>query len=265
MQAKKMLDEEQKQFYHDQLRSARDAALADAEGFQAVIHTLESIGRQIMSKALSFGLYKGETLGLGPYKDSLSCLAHDSPLAIEVPSKWRAYHTEFLSLYDELKDARNDAVHQGAYARILTDHAVDITIILEDALMAGFSKVSQFMVRDVVEAKPWQPVSYVRQQMLKHSFSYLPVWYEDVWKLIPEYSVARYLRDCSNKERNRRLVTKIEDAVKTEDLCVLKAEIACVEAPISEVLKRISERPLLVVNHGREDVLAGILTSSDIL
>ena len=102
MPAKQMLDEEQKQFYRDQLRSARDAALADAEGFQAVIHTLEAIGRQIMSKALSFGLYKGETLGLGLYKDPLSRLSHESPLAMEVPSKWRAYHAEFLSLYDEL-------------------------------------------------------------------------------------------------------------------------------------------------------------------
>ena len=172
MAGEEILNEEQKEFYRDQLRSARYAALADAEGFQAVIHALESIGRQIMGKALSFGLYKGETLSLWRYKDPLSCLAHDSPLAIEIPSKWRAYHTEFLSLYDELKDARNDAVHQGAYARILTDHAVDITIILEDALMSEFSKVSQFMVRDVIEAKPWQPVSYVRQQMLKHSFSY---------------------------------------------------------------------------------------------
>lgn len=175
MAGEEMLNEEQKEFYRDQLRSARYAALADAEGFQAVIHSLESIGRQIMGKALSLGLYKGELLSLGLYKDPLSCLADDSSLAIEVPSKCRAYHTEFLSLYDELKDVRNDAVHQGAYARILTDHAVDLTIILEDALMSKCSKVSQFMVRDVVEAKLWQPVSYARQQMLKHSFSYLPI------------------------------------------------------------------------------------------
>ena len=88
-------------------------------------------------------------------------------------------------------------MHQGAYARILTDHAVDITIILEDALMSELSKVSQFMVRDVVEAKPWQPVSFVRQQMLKHSFSYIPVRHKDTWKLISEHSVAQYLRECS--------------------------------------------------------------------
>ena len=221
MAGEEILNEEQKEFYRDQLRSARYAALAD-EGFQAVIHALESIGRQIMGKALSFGLYKGETLSLWRYKDPLSCLAHDSPLAIEVPSKWRAYHTEFLSLYDELKDARNDAVHQGAYARILTDHAVDLTIILEDALMSKCSKVSQFMVRDVVEAKLWQPVSYARQQMLKHSFSYLPIWFEneEKWKLISDYSVAKYLPSVFSRTNGERasslqLKTQLKKAMET--------------------------------------------------
>ena len=244
MHAKEMLSEEQKQFYRDQLRLARDTALADAEGFMAVIHTLELMGQQLT----------GSVAGL-------------SSLSRKIVSKYPAYHTKFSVLYEELRRARNAAVHQGAYARILTAHAVDITIILEDALMSEFSKVSQFMVRDVVEAKPWYPISYVRQQMLKHGFSYLPIWFENEkkWKLISDYSVAKYLRGRSNKERDKRLATKIEDAVKTPDLCVLKAEIACVEAPISEVLKRMNERPLLVVNHGREDVLAGILTSSDIL
>ena len=274
MAGEEVLNEEQKEFYRDQLRSARYAALADAEGFMAVIHTLESIGRQIMSKALSFGLYKGETLSLWRYKDPLSCLAHDSPLAIEVPSKWRAYHTEFLSLYDELKDARNDAVHQGTYARILTDHAVDLTIILEDALMSKCSKVSQFMVRDVVEAKLWQPVSYARQQMLKHSFSYLPIWFEneEKWKMISDYSVAKYLPRCLQpNERRARLVTPIEDAIKESNgndrLRVLPAKTICPEKKVddSDILKCVEANPILVVDPKREDELVGILTVPDIL
>ena len=273
MAGEEMLNEEQKEFYRDQLRSARYAALADAEGFQAVIHSLESIGRQIMGKALSLGLYnRKKALSLDLYKNPLSCLAHDSPLSIEIPSEWRVYHTEFPTLYDELKDARNDAVHQGAYARILTDHAVDISIILEDALMSKFAKVSQFMVRDVVEAKPWQPVSYVRQQMLKHSFSYIPVRCDDAWKMIPEYSVARYLRGCSNKERNKRLVTKIEDAIQENNgndrLCAPKVaneEIVSPEELISSILDRLGAKPVLVVDPKREDELVGILTAADIL
>lgn len=254
-----MLSEEQKQFYRDQLRSARNVALADAEGFMAVVHTLELMGQQLVGKIC---------MGPGEYKKKLKGVASLSSLAHKVDP---TYHVKFSTLFDELKDARNDAVHQGAYARILTDHAVDITIILEDALMSGFSQVSQFMVRDVVEAKPWQPVSYVRQQMLKHSFSYLPIRHEETWKLIPEYSVAKYLRGCSPKEREIRLVTTIEDAIKeskgNDRLRVLSAKTVCQEKKIdgSDILKCVGTKPILVVDPDREDELVGILTAADIL
>ncbi len=288
MHAKEMLSEEQKQFSRIQLRSARDAALADAEGFQAVIHSLELMGQQLAGEIRN---------GLGNYKNELKGLAEHSPLSLSVDleqlnkvhslplhcfrqlslstdlERLMTYHTSFCDLFDELKDARNDAVHQGAYARILTDHAVELAIILEDALMSKFSRVSQFMVRDVVEAKPWQPVSYVRQQMLKHSFSYIPIRHGDTWKLISEHSVAQYLRGAPSKtKRRKRLAAKIENSLKENNendrLCAPKVaneEIVSPEDSISKILKRIKERPLLVVNHGREDVLAGILTSADIL
>jgi hypothetical protein len=176
----------QNSFFRDQLRSARAVALADAEGFHAVLRVVELIGQQL-GKNIS---------GLGRYKTMLSGLASASPLATDLPSQWPEYHTEFGALFDEMRQARNDAVHQGAYARTLTDHTVELSIILEDALMTDASKVSQFMVRNVVDAKPWHPVSYVRQQMLSHAFSYLPICHADAWKLIPEYAVARLLRNA---------------------------------------------------------------------
>ena len=251
-----MLSEEQKQFYRAQLRLARNAALADAEGFHVVIHTLELMGQQL----------KRSIGDLGKYKKKLKSVAGLSSLARKVDP---TYHVKFSTLYAELQRARNEAVHQGAYARILTDHAVDITIILEDALMSEFSQVSQFMVRDVVEAKLWQPVSYVRQQMLKHSFSYLPIRHEETWKLIPEYSVAKYLRSCSLKEREIRLATIIEDAIKENNvndrLRLLPAESMCPKKEINGILEYVSAEPILVVDPDREDELVGILTSSDIL
>ena len=157
-------DDHARAFYLNELRSARIAALADAEGFMTVIHTLELMGQKLT----------GSIGDLGKYKKKLNCVAGLSSLSRKADP---TYHVKFSTLYDELQRARNDAVHQGAYARILTDHAVDITIILEDALMSKSSEVSQFMVRDVVEAKPWHPISYVRQQILKHGFSYLPIWF----------------------------------------------------------------------------------------
>ena len=266
MAGEEVLEEKQKQFYRDQLRSARAAALADAEGFLAVIHTLELMGQQM----------KGKVLNLGRYKNKLTCVADDSPLCDEVASKCPAYHTTFSTLYDELRRARNDAVHQGAYARILTDHAVDLAIILEDALMPNSecSRVSQFMVRDVVKAESWHPVSYARQQMLKHGFSYIPVRFEnDQWRMLSEYSVAEYLRAYPDK-RSDRLVKTIEKAKKDGLKLPLVDEEHHIVGPeklVSSILGCIGASPILVVaskrgnEPERKDELVGILTAADLL
>ena len=112
----------------------------------------------------------------------------------------------------------------------------------------------------------WHPVSYVRQQMLKYAFSYLPVRMESSWWLIPEYSVARYLRGApSQKDRKRRLATPVGDAVAAKELHLLEVNTANPKTLIDDILQRIDERPILVVDPGHEDVLIGVLTSSDVL
>lgn len=245
----------QSEFFRDLLRSARDFALADAEGFQGVVHALELIGQQ----------RTGRVSGLGDYEHELSALAHKSSLSNDIPLRSPGYHTRFCTLYKELRRARNDAVHQGAYARILTDHAVELAIILEDALMTDAFLVSQFMVRDVVEAQPWHPVSFVRQQMLKHAFSYLPTRINDRWRLIPEYSIARYLRGAGSQGiRKDRLLTHVSEAMQA-GMQLLETNPVAPQTPISEILPLISAEPILVVDPDREDVLMGLLTASDIL
>ncbi len=132
--------------------------------------------------------------------------------------------------------------------------------------MSDAAKVFQFMVRDVVEAKLWHPVSYVRQQMLKHAFSYIPVRVEATWWLVPEYSLAQYLRGApSQNTRKKRLATRVGDAVAAKELLLLQADTAAPEDLIVQTLQRICERPILVVDPAHEDVLAGVLTSSDVL
>ena len=126
--------------------------------------------------------------------------------------------------------------------------------------------ISQFMVRDVVEAKLWHPVSYVRQQMLKHAFSYLPVREENTWQLIPDFLLARFIRGAgSQNTRRKRLATRVHDAIAENELVLLQADTATPDAPIADVLRHISERPILVVDPAHEDVLVGVLTSSDVL
>jgi CBS domain-containing protein len=177
-----------------------------------------------------------------------------------------AWHAAFRSTYDELRWARNDVIHQGAYARTVTDHAVELLIILEDTLMSNASIVSQFMVREVVEAQLWHPLSYVRQQMLKHAFSHIPIRVDGQWFLIPEWSIARHLRSApSRTKRKESLLESVSDVMKSGKLTFSKAETVSPATKISDAVELIEERPLLVVDSNHDNALLGILTSSDVL
>jgi hypothetical protein len=178
------LDREALISFRDQLRDARASALLNTESFQELLFVVERFG---------FLLTKNpKATGLGDYKDAVETFAvKHSALATEI---MRAWHTPFSDLYTLVSKARNDALHQGAFARNLTKHAVQLALILEDALMDSLLTVNDYMVRNPICAYHWQPISFVRQQLLENSFSYLPVFINDGWNLISDHSVALYLR-----------------------------------------------------------------------
>ena len=249
------MEQVQKFFFRDQLRSARAIALA-SEGFFSLFRVIELMGQQLT----------GTAKGLVRYKAALSALVSSSPLAIDLPNHWAGYHTLFDVLFEEMRQARNDAVHEGSHARTITDHAVELSLVLEDALMTSASIVSQFMVRNVVDAKPWHPISYIRQQMLTYAFSYLPILYNGDWKLIPEYAIARLLRGASSPEHRRQyLVSPISESLKEDRIELLDPRIVHLETPIFEILQFLTAQPILVVDPQHSDVLAGLLTASDVL
>ena len=105
---------------------------------------------------------------------------------------------------------RNDALHQGAFARTLTLHLVEVALFLEDTLMAITDRnITDYMVRNPVYAYAWQPVSFVRQMMLANSFSYIPVYMkkkdteEKVWHIIAAYHITEYLRSADSDGREK--------------------------------------------------------------
>src|ERR1017187_9447960 len=222
-----------------QLQQARENALKDAEAFDGIIHVVERLG--------SFCFGRVESLGL--YQAALEKLANLSSLATKVPDKWRNVHTPFNLLYSMVKDARNDAMHQGASARHLTTHAIELALVLEDALRMSENakKVSDYMVRDPVCAHLWQPVSLVRQQMLTNSFSYLPVQNEEEqWCLVSDLEVAKYLQGQTNKERNRRLATTLQKAVEAKEIALLQRKPLNDETAIDKALEGFDGKPILV-------------------
>lgn len=260
-----MLTPEQAREFRLQLQHARENALKDAEAFDGIIHVIERLGSFLMD---------GKGKNLRKYKDKVWQVAKYSALATDPPELWRRIHTPFSLLYDIVTDARNDAVHIGAAARHLTTHAIELALILEDALrmIEDTKKVSDYMVRDVVCAELWHPVSFVRQRMLTNSFSFLPVMNADrEWCLVSDLEVARYLQGhppsdpiTEWKLRQELLATRLEAATQ---ITLLPAGRVVSEQPIDEALKTfdVAGKPVLVFTNTEEAKPVGILTAFDLL
>jgi hypothetical protein len=149
------LSDTERLHYRDRLREARYVALADAEGFQQVCFAIEALGKHLNPSAK----------GLGGCIGILKALMNESILfntdgIIEGSGK------RFDAMLIALKDARNDIAHTGAYARHVAFEAVQICIILENALMSKRVTVQDFMVTTPVTIQPWQSIGYARQLML---------------------------------------------------------------------------------------------------
>jgi hypothetical protein len=172
--------------FRDQLRAARAQALQDAEQFHAIVFVLERLGRYL----------RGSRGDLGAYESFLEELAKRSALAETIPNDHPEAHLGFSEMYRIVRIGRNAALHEGAFARNLTIHAIDLTVILEEALTSEMNTIGEFMVRGPLCAELWQPLSLVRQLFLANSFSYLPV---DIgtdgvtWRLVSDLAVARFL------------------------------------------------------------------------
>jgi predicted transcriptional regulator len=224
--------------FRDQLRDARAQAINDAEAYDELLFAFERLGSFLTGKI--------------------------APLAEDFSAEQRECHVPADQLFEQVREARNDALHYGAFARRLTAHAIQLGIVLEDALMAPATVAADLMVRNPVCACLWQPVSYVRQQMLANSFSYLPVLSSGEWCLVSDLSVAKYLREAQTPaEKKRRLATPLRTAI-AEGLELETAECFYADTPVTDIVQRINHHPALVCRK-EETELVGILTAFDLL
>lgn len=197
------LEWHERMYHRDALRASRYAALADAEGFEAICFSVEALGLRL----------HGRKQNLGKYEEALSGLAQSSVVLSQLSSTYPGRFSTFSALFGTVKKARNDVMHSGVFARHATAAAIELCIGLEEALMKDLhvpqKKVKDFMVKSPVVLEPWQPVAHARQLILTHSFSFLPVYIQG-WKLVTEYGLARYLR--ANNEWANALSLTIENA-----------------------------------------------------
>jgi CBS domain-containing protein len=261
------LTRESARTFADQFRSARLAALADAESFDQIIHVIERLGSYLTKEEFSDHGKHGD---LGKYKITMVELVQSHGLAAESRAEFKNLLTPFETLYDLVKNARNDALHQGAFARHLTKHAIELAIILEDLLSNYLHPVvTDFMVRNPICGEPWQPVAFLRQQMLANSFSYLPVLQgEKEWGVVSDAAIAKFLGPKYNGgNRTKRLAMTIDAASTQNDNPISLLRPAFVEEadPLEKALDRLTTSPILLVRSPSGTSLLGILTAFDLL
>ena len=204
-------------YYRDLLRSARNAALEDAEGFEQICFALEELGQRLLGKNEDLHGYKVHLKALG----QRSYLFDDT-----VTGDGRRTFASFDALFDTVRVARNDAMHTGARARRATDASVELCLGLEDALMtnAPLRRVGDFMVKSPTIVEEWNLIARARQLMLMHSFSFLPVKIGKEWKMVSELSLAKYLNVVS-ATRKARLAQTITEAVNEPHDPLVLAEV----------------------------------------
>ncbi len=251
------LDQEVALHFRDQLRAARAAALRDAEAFQEIVFVLERLGAYLSNE-------RGSLWSYGPrIKDQV---AH-CPMAEEVPRELPEFHQQFDVKYDIIRVARNAALHEGARARHLTINAIELSLVLEEAIMSELQQVSDFMVRSPVCAFMWQPLSFIRQTMLVNSFSYLPVPIENDgntdWRLISDFRLGQYLRR-NGKDLKDRLIQRLGETVKSQDIELHSVNTCHPQEKIEAVLQTSEGLPTLVLSLDKKELL-GIVTPFDLL
>lgn len=249
----------------EQVRSAREAVLRDAEQFVEVVHAVERLGTyldQVDGETGSLGLYR--------YGFRIAKIVEYSPLASENPPWQRA----FCSIYESVREARNDAIHQGAFARHLATNSLKLAIVLEDALRAvaiaegsPMDTIDVYMVKNPICAHLWQPISYIRLAMLENSFSYLPLFDQTskAWKLVSDYEVAKFL---DSVDRRKGLSTFLEDAVRGDGgpkIELIPTKHYIVTDCKSSVLRDCSGYPAVIVHDKEVGLALGIVTPFDLM
>jgi len=257
------LTDTESRYYRDALRTARYAALADAEGFGSICFALEALGIRLL----------GTQGDLGRYEDRIGFYARLSPVLTEMAKMHPSGFKTFEDLYQTVRAARNDAMHNGAYARHATNAAMELCIGLEEALMVGVKRtVGSVMVNSPITIDPWQPVAHARQLMLMHSFSFLPMWHAGEWWLLSELGLAKFLNVGATK-KGVRLGMTIEQARNYQpSLEIVPVPTRRLLSPSSQIKGLLDEADTaqgptlwLITDIRRKGRLAGILSPFELM
>ena len=259
--------------FRNAFREARLKVLENAENYQELLFVLERLGTHLAGPAIC----SVKDVGLAAAKPCIMELVKHGALRRERPAASGTGELCAGELYDLVRNARNDAMHEGAFARNLAVHLVQLGVMLEDALVnkADGRKAKHYMMREPITAEPWEPIAFVRQKMLVHSFSHLPVRIDGSWKIVSDHGIAVYLWQPGDGACvKEKLQQQLDCAVKEGTLKVRCAVVVKPEDVMREVVqdreRYIREGyPILVKadikDESENPLLVGILTPFDLL
>lgn len=228
------------------LRNARGILLRDAESFHEAATALEDIGKTLSGNIRN---------GLSSYRPVLMDL-------LEIAG--RDDLDETSRLFKVVCDARNMAVHEGAWARHLSSRLIDLLLILEEAIMTIMKLAEDVMVRGPIIAESWHMVTQVRREMLANSFSCLPVFHGEGWHILTDLAVMRFLG--SYEGRKERSTWKISKVIQ-ENPSILEPAVDCSpKDTIDQLRAKMTSLSLLVIDKNEDEPrLLGIITAFDLL
>lgn len=233
----------------ESLRDSRALILRDSESFHQAAMTLERIGQTLCGQIRN---------GLGAYENELLELAE---LGENNESG------EAKRLFQTVREARNMAVHEGAWARHLGSRLMDLFLILEQSITSKMKQAQDIMVREPVTTEPWQLVAHIRHAMLANSFSTIPVFVNASWHIITDLMVMKYLHEVPNKkEHKERLGNQLEKAINDKEIVPEAAECIHPTTKIADLFSAMKTNPKLVTEDGTpKSRLIGILAPFDLL
>ena len=260
----KKITTEQAIYFRNEFRKARLATERDPQDCMSIAHVLESFGTQICES------HEKRLRSLEKFsKDINTFIDKHHPMDANCLSD---YHIGFSRLYNVAKFGRNDMAHRGSRARFLAPRFLELSIAMEDALMAAANteKAGDYMVRGVTTAQLCQPLSAIRQDMLINSFTSVPYFHTGEWFVVEDLDIARYLRPNGKYEPDR-LNDTLECAIK-KDTKFAKHQplVHKPDSPITDISTDLWQQhkhhlPVLIRHPNDKQHLLGILTSSDLM
>ena len=257
-------------YFRNEFREARYATLKSPEEYQQILFAVER-----------FGAYLTRNHGgtLGTYKDCIvKFIKCHHPLQENMSDICSDYHIKCQKLFEMITTERNDALHKGSFVKILISHLIELSIILEDALMTIMAdEIRNYMTRNPICAYHWQPISFIRQKMLENSFSYIPVYMKkfgtekEDWYVISDYDIVDYLKLATCRNKRKELLSRtLEQAIVCHINLIRKPVKVRPDKKVKEVLKCAQNKqsaigqPILIQSADDHELL-GIATPFDLM